>query len=103
MAPPASPPLHTPIPRPLQVVGRKYVRLISPAHTAAVYPHTAGMHTNTSQVDVDAPDAARFPLYAGAPFAECVLEAGDMLYIPPRWWHYVKAVTASFSCSFWWS
>jgi lysine-specific demethylase 8 len=86
-----------------QVVGRKYVRLISPAHTAAVYPHADGMHTNTSRVDAGAPDPARFPDYAAAPYWECVLQAGDMLYIPPKWWHYVTAVTVSFSCSFWWS
>ncbi|GBF98434.1 hypothetical protein Rsub_11079 [Raphidocelis subcapitata] len=86
-----------------QVVGRKYVRVVSPAHTAALYPHAGGMHTNTSRVDAGAPDAARFPDYAAAPFWECVLQAGDMLYIPPKWWHYVTAVTASFSCSFWWS
>jgi ribosomal protein L16 Arg81 hydroxylase len=25
-----------------------------------------------------------------------------MLYIPPFWWHYVRALTPSFSVSFWW-
>lgn len=86
-----------------QVVGRKYVRLFSPDHTADLYPHPSGMHTNTSQVDVEAPDPARFPRFGGVPYAECVLEAGQMLYMPPKWWHFVKAVTVSFSCSFWWS
>ena len=31
-----------------------------------------------------------------------VLQPGEMLYIPPRWWHYVKSLSVSFSVSFWW-
>jgi lysine-specific demethylase 8 len=31
-----------------------------------------------------------------------VLEAGQMLFIPPGWWHYVRSTTVSFSVSFWW-
>jgi lysine-specific demethylase 8 len=83
-------------------VGRKYVRLYSPAHSAALYPHAGGLHTNTSRVDAEAPDGGAFPLFARAPFVEAVLEPGDMLYLPPRWWHFVKALSASFSASFWW-
>ena len=33
-----------------QVVGAKYVRLYAPAEAARLYPHGAGMHTNTSRV-----------------------------------------------------
>lgn len=97
---PAHAPPHQPPP---QVVGRKYVRLYSPAHTAALYPHAEGVHTNSSRVDAEAPDHDEFPLFQTAPWLEAALEPGDMLYIPPRWWHYVKALSASFSTSFWWS
>jgi lysine-specific demethylase 8 len=31
-----------------------------------------------------------------------VLEAGEMLFIPLKHWHYVRSLTASFSVSFWW-
>ncbi|EFN53058.1 hypothetical protein CHLNCDRAFT_36633 [Chlorella variabilis] len=85
-----------------QAVGRKYVRLYSPACTTAMYPHAEGMHTNSGRVDVDAPDLERFPLFAAARFQDCVLEAGQMLYIPRGWWHYVKSTTVSFSVSYWW-
>lgn len=87
----------------MQVVGRKYIRLYAPSTSASVYPHTQGMLTNTSRVDLDKVDQEEFPLFATAQFTECVLEAGDMLYIPPRWWHYVKALSRSFSVSFWWA
>lgn len=39
---------------------------------------------------------------ARLPAADCVLEAGQMLYIPRGWWHYVKSTTVSFSVSYWW-
>jgi lysine-specific demethylase 8 len=59
------------------------------------------MHTNTSQVDLDNPDLSRFPLFASAEYSECVLRAGEMLYIPYKWWHYVRSLEVSFSVSFW--
>lgn len=51
-----------------QAAGRKYVRLYAPAATPAMYPHAEGMHTNTGQVDVDAPNQQQHPLFAAAPF-----------------------------------
>jgi len=86
-----------------QVVGSKYIRLYSPQDTAGLYPHEGGMHTNTSQVDLEVPDKRRFPKFQQTPYIDCVLNAGDMLYMPPGWWHFVKALTVSFSVSFWWS
>ncbi|KAL4425057.1 hypothetical protein ABPG77_001835 [Micractinium sp. CCAP 211/92] len=97
-------PLHTdPHPNLLcQAVGRKYVRLYPPSATPAMYPHAEGMHTNSGRVDVDCPDLQRFPLFGDAAFQDCVLEAGQMLFIPAGWWHYVKSTTVSFSVSYWW-
>ena len=31
-----------------------------------------------------------------------VLGPGDALFIPPRWWHHVRALTPSASLSVWW-
>ena len=86
-----------------QVVGSKYVRLYSPEQTERLYPRTDAVHRVSSQiVDPDAHDAARFPRFGGAPYADVVLNAGEVLYIPPRWWHFVEARETSFSVSFWW-
>ncbi|GAB4821348.1 hypothetical protein N2152v2_008394 [Parachlorella kessleri] len=85
-----------------QVVGSKYLRIYTPEDTPALYPFTEGLTTNSSQVDLDSPDPRRFPAFASAPFRDCVLAPGQMLYLPPGWWHYVKALTTSFSVSFWW-
>jgi ribosomal protein L16 Arg81 hydroxylase len=58
--------------------------------------------TSMLQVDVDVPDTEQFPLFASLDHWDCILEPGDMLFIPPKWWHYVKSLTVSFSVSFWW-
>lgn len=87
----------------VQVVGRKYVRLYNPCYTSRLYPHEDGMHTNTSRVDVGAIDEQLFPGFKDVPYVDLVLQSGDMLYMPPKWWHYVRSLSISFSVSFWWS
>jgi [histone H3]-dimethyl/trimethyl-L-lysine36 demethylase len=86
-----------------QVVGAKYVRLYHPRYSKELCPYQEGLTTNTSQVDLDHPGPEQRGALRGVPFEECVLGAGQMLYIPPGWWHYVKALSTSFSVSFWWS
>lgn len=85
-----------------QVMGTKYVRLYSVEHTDCVYPHETRLLHNTSQVDVDKPDLEQFPKFQDIPCLEAVLQSGEMLYIPPQHWHYVKSLSTSFSVSFWW-
>ncbi|KAK5884560.1 hypothetical protein CesoFtcFv8_018367 [Champsocephalus esox] len=86
-----------------QVVGSKYIRLYSPEDTDKLYPHQSQLLHNTSQVDVENPDPERFPEFAKAPYLECVLQPGDVLFIPVQHWHYVRSLELSFSVSFWWS
>ncbi|XP_045398789.1 bifunctional peptidase and arginyl-hydroxylase JMJD5 isoform X2 [Lemur catta] len=86
-----------------QVLGRKYVRLYSPQESEALYPHDTHLLDNTSQVDVENPDVEKFPKFTEAPFQSCVLSPGEILFIPVKYWHYVRALDLSFSVSFWWS
>ena len=85
-----------------QPMGSKWVLLVDPAHTARLAPHP-GLQRNTSQVDLQrAGWADRFPAARGLPCLAVHLRRGEMLYIPPRWWHFCCATEASFSVSFWW-
>lgn len=83
-----------------QVVGSKYVRLYSAEDTPHLHPFSQGLTTNSSQVDLDKPQDNES--VAHLCYRECLLQEGEMLYIPPRWMHYVKSLTISFSVSFWW-
>ena len=70
---------------------------------------SAELMTNTARVDVTLPptDAAlrrRHPSFVArvAPVAQqTVLEAGDLLFLPPGWWHAMKSLSVSFSVSIW--
>lgn len=86
-----------------QVVGKKYIRLYSASVTDDLYPHSESMLHNSSQIDLDNFNEKEFPKAQDLDFVDCILEEGEMLYIPPKWWHYVKSLTPSFSVSFWWS
>ncbi|KAL7151795.1 hypothetical protein ABFS83_04G054900 [Erythranthe nasuta] len=86
-----------------QVVGKKYIRLYPASLSEELYPHSETMLCNSSQVDLDKIDEKEFPGISDLDFVDCVLEEGEMLYIPPKWWHYVRSLTTSFSVSFWWS
>ncbi|EDO44721.1 predicted protein [Nematostella vectensis] len=85
-----------------QVVGEKYLRLYSKDQTDKLYPHETTLLHNTSQIDVEAPDLAQFPAFYKASYQECILRPGQMLFIPPGHWHYVRSLSVSFSVSFWW-
>jgi hypothetical protein len=54
-----------------------------------------------SQVSFDAPDLRLFPQFASARALEAVLQPGDVLYLPPLWFHHVSALTSSMSVSVW--
>ncbi|XP_076997594.1 bifunctional peptidase and arginyl-hydroxylase JMJD5 isoform X2 [Tamandua tetradactyla] len=86
-----------------KVIGRKYIQLYSPQESEALYPHDTHLLHNTSQVDVENPDLEQFPKFAKAPFLSCILSPGEILFIPVKYWHYVRALDLSFSVSFWWS
>ncbi|XP_064887187.1 bifunctional peptidase and arginyl-hydroxylase JMJD5 isoform X2 [Columba livia] len=86
-----------------QVFGRKYIRLYSPQDSENLYPHESQILHNTSQVDVEDPDLDKFPNFRKAAFQSCILMPGQVLFIPVKYWHYVRSLDISFSVSFWWS
>lgn len=85
-----------------QVWGSKLVRMYRAEDSARMYPFPGGFLRNTSRVDAESPDADRFPLFDSTPRWEVILMPGDMLFLPAKTWHYVRATAPSLSVSYWW-
>ncbi len=73
-----------------QIKGRKKCFLFPPGDRECLY---------AGQVDPEAPDLERFKNFAHATMHECVIEPGDLLYIPPNWWHQVRSLEKSITVS----
>lgn len=86
-----------------QVVGYKRIILYHPDDTPNLYPYDTRLLNNTAQVDPLNPDYEKWPDFKKIKGHVAYLKPGDILYIPPKWWHHVTSLTASFSISFWWN
>jgi hypothetical protein len=69
-----------------QIQGRKRAILFSPSDSKYMY---------NGQVDPEHPDLERFALYDRATPYECVIEPGELLFVPPGWWHWVRGLEKS--------
>ena len=87
-----------------QVVGRKRV-IVSPLDDSEhLYPRSvADGAPRTSRIDLgawlrgDATQRALYPDVVRARLYETELTPGDLVYIPPGWWHYVEALEGNAS------
>ncbi|HJV01310.1 MAG TPA: cupin-like domain-containing protein [Burkholderiaceae bacterium] len=84
-----------------QVWGSKRIFLAPPHHEEFLYPKEANAILFGSPFDPEAPDFERFPLARQAAMIECIVEPGDMLYVPAGWYHQVRALTFSLSSNRW--
>lgn len=81
-----------------QIVGRKLVKLISPAQSQLVYRHRKYDPNGIAcAVDADQWDPEAHPLFANTKAFYVVLEPGDSVFIPGKWFHYVRSLDASIS------
>ena len=95
----------------LQVAGFKYLRLYSRQQTSRLYVqrdqagssvlHATRAQQNVSAVNIEDPDLTKHPEFADADYCECVLCPGEMLFIPAKYWHYVRSLTSALSVNFW--
>lgn len=85
-----------------QVFGHKQIILAGPHDSSNLYAHDDRMLSNTSRVDAEAVDMALYPRAANVHWFRVTLHRGEMLYIPPGWWHHIRSLDKSFSVSFWW-
>ncbi|HEV8247030.1 MAG TPA: cupin-like domain-containing protein, partial [Polyangiaceae bacterium] len=73
-----------------QLTGNKRCALYPPSELRRLYPFLLGGQNpahNCSQIDVEAPDAARFPNFGEVEPWRAELEPGDLLFIPACWFH----------------
>jgi len=54
-----------------------------------------------SQVNFYAPQTDLYPKHGEAVAVEALLNPGDVLYLPPYWWHHVETLTESVGMNFW--
>ena len=74
--------LHTQI---TQVYGSKEFILYSPDQTPYLYPKAD--NAKISQVDVFKPDYEGFPLFRNAKPVRVLVEEGETILFPTKWWH----------------
>jgi hypothetical protein len=88
----------------MQFVGAKQAWLFPPEAGLSLYAGHEGNQPNTSPINPEEPpDFERYPLFAEASSPlQCDLQPGDLLYIPKRWFHYVRTVETSISVNAWW-
>lgn len=83
-----------------QLRGRKGLILFPPRPLDRLYRSPKfEPATTVSLVDLREPDFERFPRLRELRPLVAILEAGDAIYIPPGWWHYVVSETPSISLS----
>ena len=84
-----------------QIWGTKRIFLSPPHHDEFLYPNEANAILFGSPVNPEAPDFEKFPLARQAQLIECIVNPGDMLYVPAGWYHYVRSLTFSLSSNRW--
>lgn len=85
----------------VQIWGCKRIFLAPPHHDEFLYPRKANALLFGSPFDPEAPDYASFPLARRAALVECVVNPGDMLYVPAGWFHQVRSLSFSLSANRW--
>jgi hypothetical protein len=82
-----------------QVAGSKHCVLVSDDQYQDLYARPLRRHFGLSKVDFRKPDLEAYPRYRNIAAQECVLQPGEILYIPHTCWHGIisQEVTISYS------
>lgn len=86
-----------------QIWGSKRFILYPPDQRPFLYAWSIAADTGLDGCDVDPeePDYERFPLFRQARRTECVVAAGELLFLPEGWFHHVRSLAPSLSVNFW--
>jgi ribosomal protein L16 Arg81 hydroxylase len=75
---------------------KKNVMLFSPEQTPNMY-HVPYSFSALNTIDFENPDYEKYPALAKLKGLKAELNHGDVLYMPPGWWHYVTYDDISYS------
>jgi len=84
----------------VQIHGRRRILLINPDQTfkEGMYPYpTAHPYDKFTMVDLDDVNYGQFPRFAGVRGMTCVVNPGDILYIPAGWWRHEQGLCSEHS------
>lgn len=87
-----------------QLYGTKKFTLFRPVNWPGLYPYPF-LHPSHAQAQVNMSNRGEseklFPLVGSVEGLEVVLQPGDLLYIPPLWFHEVESMEVSISVNVW--
>jgi hypothetical protein len=83
----------------LQLYGEKQAILAAPSDRKGLYPFADNV--SKSRIDPEIPDVEAFPLVKDVTFFTATLNAGELLYIPRGWWHFLRAPAQSITVNIW--
>src|SRR5450830_1811900 len=84
-----------------QIWGAKRIFLSPPHHDEFLYPREANAILFGSPFDPEAPDFEKFPLAREAAMIDCIMQPGELLYVPAGWYHQVRSLSFSLSANRW--
>lgn len=86
-----------------QLYGTKKFTLFRPTNWPGLYPYPF-LHPSHAQAQINISDsntAQSFPLIGKVEAMEVTLHPGDLLYMPPLWFHHVESLSVSISVNVW--
>jgi len=87
----------------VQLIGRKRFILFPPEAWRSLYPFPVHHeYDRRARVNLDAPDEAAHPGCTDVRGVVVELEPGELLYIPPGWWHHVQTCSTPCVSMAWW-
>ena len=81
-----------------QMAGRKVFTIILSEYSEHCYP----FNWQWSPIDPENPDYEKYPKFRDAEVFQCVLNPGDILYMPPGVWYQVRSLDETISFNFDW-
>jgi lysine-specific demethylase 8 len=88
-----------------QILGSKRWVFYPPSRGKRMYPYDSEAqlaHFSRANSQTRLRDDAQFPLLRKLRGYEAIVTEGDLLYVPPGWWHHVYTLSPSLSLNFFW-